>query len=622
MKIGAHYLGEGKCEFRLWAPKLDKVAVQLLTPERQTIPLEPQADGYWGDVVTGVYPGTLYRYVLNGYEAHPDPASYYQPQGVHGPSQVVDPQFEWTDQTWRGLPLESLILYELHVGTFTPEGTFEAIIARLPDLRELGVNAIELMPIGQFPGDKDAEPALAYRNWGYDGVFPFAVQNSYGGPEGLKQLVDACHAQGIAVILDVVYNHFGPEGNCMSHFGPYFTETYRTPWGSAMNFDDAYSPGVRDYFLANALYWLRDCHLDGLRLDATQAIYDLGAKHFLQELAEVAGNLSQEQTWPRHLIAESDLNDPKLIRPVAQGGYGLDAQWCDDFHHALHALLTGDRQAYYQDFGQCADLAKSYTDSFVYDWRYAPHRERFHGISCRDRPPTQFVVCIQNHDQVGNQMLGRRLSQRLSFEALKLAAGAVLLSPSLPMLFMGEEYGETAPFTYFISHSDPELIRMVQEGRKQEGAAFHYECEPQDPQAIETFLICKLDWAKRQESNHQVLWQFHRELIRLRQTHPAWKTSDRNMIQSSYNEDQKVVIVRRQHPTHALLWVMNFDRSPQTVLVPGDLVQGQRVLASADRQWGGPGSVSPEILVAGQSLAIAPESFVLYEITSHEQIDP
>ncbi|MDX2096895.1 MAG: malto-oligosyltrehalose trehalohydrolase [Leptolyngbyaceae cyanobacterium bins.59] len=617
MKIGAHYLGDGNCEFRVWAPMKKQVAVQLLTPEARTIPLEQQTDGYWQKTLPDIQPGTLYRYELDGNEAHPDPASFYQPEGVHGPSQVIDPAFKWTDGTWKGIPLESMILYELHVGTFTPEGTFEAIISRLKDLRETGVNAIELMPIGQFPGDNTSEAELAYRNWGYDGVFPFAVQNSYGGPQGLKKLIDACHREGIAVVLDVVYNHFGPEGNYMSHFGPYFTEIYRTPWGAAMNFDDAHSPGVRNYFLQNALYWLRDFHFDGLRLDATQAIYDLGAKHFLQELAEVTAVLSQEEGWQRYLIAESDLNDPKMIRSPDRGGYGLDAQWCDDFHHSLHALLTGDNQAYYQDFGKCAHLAKAYEDSFVYDWKYAPHRYRFHGISGRDRPPSQFVVFTQNHDQVGNQMLGRRLSQRLSFEALKLAAGAIFLSPSLPMLFMGEEYGEDVPFTYFISHSQPDLIRMVQEGRKKEGEAFHYECDPQDPQAIETYLICKLHWEKRQQGSYQVLLNFHRHLIQLRQSHPALLNWERDSIQASGDEEKKLIILQRSGGNSQLICLLNFNREVITTNFPTIIGTGHQLLNSADESWKGPGSSLPKEVSQGQEITIPAEAIVVYEFLSN-----
>jgi maltooligosyltrehalose trehalohydrolase len=613
VRIGANYLGNGECEFTVWSPTLDSVAVQILTPQAQVIALKPQAEGYWQTKVNDVYPGTLYRYVLNEENAFPDPASQYQPEGVHGPSQIVDRHFNWTDEAWAGIPVESMIFYELHVGTFTPEGTFTAIIPRLPQLRELGINAIEIMPISQFPGDTHIEASLAYRNWGYDGVYPYAVQNSYGTPVDLKELVNACHENGIAVVLDVVYNHFGPEGNYMSQFAPYFTETYKTPWGNAMNFDDAHSQGVRNYFIQNALYWLGEFHIDALRLDAIQAIYDLGAKHFLWELAEAVHHFSQKgQRWKRHLIAESDLNNPQIIRPVELGGYGLDAQWADDFHHALHTLLTGDRQGYYQDFGKFADLAKAYEDTFVYDWKYSPDRRRFHGVSCRDRPLSQFLVCIQNHDQIGNQMKGERLTDRISFEGLKLAAGAVLLSPYLPLLFMGEEYGETAPFMYFVSHSDPDLIQAVRAGRQEEFEPFHYADDPPDPESAETFLSCKLNWELHNEGNHKILWDWYCQLINLRKTHPALLNQDRNFIQATSDEDKQLVIVRRWCETSELIFVLNFNSSPVTVTLP---IQdnAHKLLDSADTSWAGSGSQTPEYLSAGEEVKLQPISLVLYE---------
>ncbi|MBF2026077.1 MAG: malto-oligosyltrehalose trehalohydrolase [Oscillatoriales cyanobacterium C42_A2020_001] len=612
MKIGAHYLGNGECEFIVWAPKPQTMAIQIVSPEPQTIALKPQENGYWHAIAQDVYPNACYRYRLNEEETHPDPASRFQPDGVHGASQVIDLQFQWTDQAWKGQPLESLILYELHVGTFTAEGTFAAIIPRLKELKETGINAIEIMPIAQFPGDQNAASEVAYRNWGYDGVYPFAVQNSYGTPQDLMQLVDACHQHGISVVLDVVYNHFGSEGNYMNHFAPYFTETYQTPWGSAMNFDDAYSQEVRSYFINNALYWLRDFHIDALRLDAVQAIYDLGAKHFLQELTEAVDSLSQATGKKHYLIAESDLNNPILIRPIEAYGYGLDAQWSDDFHHALHVLITGDQQGYYQDFGRCADLAKAYEDTFVYDWKYAPHRHRFHGASCRDRSPTQFVVCIQNHDQIGNQMLGERLLPRTSFEHVKLAAGAVLLSPNIPLLFMGEEYGETAPFTYFVSHSDPELIQAVRQGRRKEFEAFHYEGEPPDPEAVETFLKCKLNWQLRQQGQHQTLLNWYRTLIQLRQTHPALLQRDRDFIRAWSDEEKRVLVLHRWCETSELVCVMNFNSISVSLTLPmqEDI---QKILDSSDQAWTGPGSKSPTTLSPEQALNIQATSLVVYE---------
>ncbi|MBW4631137.1 MAG: malto-oligosyltrehalose trehalohydrolase [Iphinoe sp. HA4291-MV1] len=615
MKLGAHYLGNDHCEFRVWASNAEAVALKIVSPQERIFPMQQEAEGYWHVSADDIQPGTLYFYQLNNGESRPDPASNLQPLGVHGPSQVIDPSFTWNDSNWSGVSLESMIIYELHVGTFTQEGTFEAMIPQLKDLRELGVNAIEIMPIAQFPGDEPTDGDCAYRNWGYDGVYPFAVQNSYGGPDGLKRLVDACHQEGIAVVLDVVYNHFGPEGNYMSHFGPYFTETYRTPWGSAINFDDAHSHDVRHYFIQNALYWLRDYHIDALRLDAVHAIYDLGAKHFLEELAENVAALRDQQGRKLYLIAESDLNDPRVVRPPELGGYGIDAQWSDDFHHALHSLLTREQTGYYEDFGKCEHLAKAYQETFVYDWKYSAHRRRFHGNSAGDRSLTQFVVCIQNHDQVGNRMLGERLSHLVSFEALKLAAGAVLLSPYIPLLFMGEEYGEEAPFIYFVSHGDPDLIRAVRQGRKQEFAAFHAQGEPPDPESSETFLKCKLNWDKRKEGKHQALWSLYQYLIQLRHTIPALVKRERQNIEVGFLETEKIVWWRRWSEANQILCIMNFNTSNVNfgLTIPGN--DWKKILDSADEKWQGSGSLLPDKTSNGQELTMQSQSFALYQVS-------
>ncbi|MDX2097651.1 MAG: malto-oligosyltrehalose trehalohydrolase [Leptolyngbyaceae cyanobacterium bins.59] len=616
MKPGAHYLGNDRCEFTVWAPQAETVAVKIGKSDDRLLPMQPQEEGYWSVTADRVSPGTYYSFQLNGDQTYPDPASRFQPEGVHGPSQVIDPAFAWTDADWASIPLADWILYELHVGTFTPEGTFEAIIDRLSYLKELGVNVIELMPIGQFPGDRFSEGNQAYRNWGYDGAYLYAVQNSYGGGEGLKRLVDACHQKGIAVVLDVVYNHLGPEGNYISCFGPFFTDAYKTPWGSAINFDDRHSYPVRQFFVENVLYWLQEYHLDGLRLDAIHAIYDLGAYHILAEIADRVSKEFQGR-WKPLLIAESDLNDPRVIRGCDRGGYGMDAQWCDDFHHALHSLLTEECIGYYTDFGKCEHLAKAYRDSFVYDWQLAPHRNRFHGASAVDCPPTQFVVCTQNHDQVGNRMLGERLSHLTSFEALKLAAGALLLSPFIPMLFMGEEYGEEAPFLYFVSHGDPDLIQAVREGRKAEFAAFHCQNDgqssPPDPESPDTFLKSKLNWNLPQSGKHQVLWSFYQHLIQLRRTLPALLTRDRQCLDTVVRESEKVVGLHRWNSHHELFCVMNFNQQPVTLasLLPEG--NWHRILDSAEEKWMGSGSSLPEEVSTGTELLLQPQSFVVYE---------
>jgi maltooligosyltrehalose trehalohydrolase len=606
--LGSHYLGDRRCQFTLWAPLLEQVAVHLVQPEDRLIPLKRDEKGYWQGTVDGVEPGTRYFYQLDGDSDRPDPASHLQPEGVHGPSQVVDHSaFAWSDTDWRGIPLEKLVMYELHVGTFTPEGTFEAIIPRISELLKLGITAIELMPVAQFPGD---------RNWGYDGVYPFGVQNSYGGVEGLKRLVNACHQQGMAVILDVVYNHLGPEGNYLWGLGTYFTDKYKTPWGSAVNYDEAYSPGVRHYFAENVRYWFETCHIDALRLDAIHAIYDYGAKHILQELAETTAEISQTQGRKFYLIAESDLNDPRIVRPVERGGYGLDAQWSDDFHHALHTLLTGENQGYYQDYGLVQDLAKAYSQTFVYAWDYSHFRKRYHGSDPTDCPAHQFAVCIQNHDQVGNRMLGDRLSNLVSFPALKLAAAAVILSPYIPLLFMGEEYGETNPFLYFVSHGDPDLVEAVRAGRKAEFAEFHAEGEAPDPQAVETFERSRLDWEKRQQGQHHHLWQFYQFLLQLRATHPVLSHLSREEMQVNSLESEQILELQRWHQSQTVAIWMNVTAQPvkfQPTLPAGSW---KKLLDAAAPQWGGTGSDLPDLLQTQPkqdvSLQISPYNIVVY----------
>ncbi|MBD1891323.1 malto-oligosyltrehalose trehalohydrolase [Coleofasciculus sp. FACHB-SPT9] len=606
MRIGACYLGNGNCEFTVWAPTLHTVAVQIVSPEERLLTMQQDEEGYWKVKASGIEPGTLYYYKLEGTTDRPDPASKYQPKGVHAPSQVIDPStFAWNDTNWSGIPLDETIIYELHVGTFTPEGTFEAIIPRLAELSELGINAIEIMPVAQFPGE---------RNWGYDGVFPFAVQNSYGGPEGLKKLVDACHQHGISVILDVVYNHLGPEGNYFRDFAPYFTTKYRGDWGEAMNFDDKYSDGVRNFCLENALYWLQEYHIDGLRLDAIQGIFEMGARPLLQEMADQVANFSQQQGRKFYLIAESDLNDVRVIRPKEVGGYGIDAQWNDDFHHALHTLLTGENDRYYEDFGKVEQLEKSFKEGFIYSGQYASHRKRRHGSSSKDEPGYRFIVFTQTHDQIGNRVLAERLSQLVSLEGLKLAAAAIFLSPFVPFLFMGEEYGEEAPFFYFISHSDKDLIEAIRKSKEEEFKVFVGRGEMQDPQSPETFQKCQINWEKRKEGKHKALWEFYQQLIHLRRTIPALKKPDKNTLEASSIEADKILFLRRWSETSQIYSIMNFNQKEVTFTANLPSGNWQKILDSSDTQWMGSGSTLPEKLTLNQELTIKPQSIVLYEI--------
>jgi len=606
--LGASVLEDGRARFLVWAPQARKVAVHLVSPDDRVVPMEMGERGYHHVIVDGVEPGCLYLYRLDDGRERPDPASRHQPQGVHGPSQVVNPHFEWEDADWRGLPLQDYILYELHVGTFTTEGTFDAITRHLDELRELGITAIELMPVAQFPGT---------RNWGYDGVYPFAVQDSYGGPEGLQRLVDACHKVGLAVVLDVVYNHLGPEGNYLREFGPYFTDRYKTPWGAALNFDGPHSDEVRRFFIENALYWATEFHVDALRLDAVHAIVDHSAVPFVEELATALHRRAEQIDRRIYVIAESTLNDARLIRPPEEGGYGLDAQWNDDFHHSLHTLLTGERAGYYQDFGQdfgeLGDLAKAFSEGFVYSGQYSPFRQKRHGSSSRDVPAHKFIVCAQNHDQVGNRLLGERLGRLVSFEQLKLAAGAVLLSPFLPLLFMGEEYGETAPFQYFVSHSDPALVEAVRRGRRGEFADFAWQGEPPDPQDEPTFQRCRLDHKLRQRGEHAILLGFYRELIVLRQSLPALANLSKEQMEVVSREEERVLFLRRWSGDHEAAIIFNFSEGPRSATLPLSVGRWVKRLDSAEERWLGGGSASPDVLESGgeTAMAMAPRAVVV-----------
>ncbi|MEW6496160.1 MAG: malto-oligosyltrehalose trehalohydrolase, partial [Cyanobacteriota bacterium] len=508
------------------------------------------------------------------------------------------------DTGWSGIPLEEMIIYELHVGTFTPEGTFEAIIPRLKELYDFGVNAIELMPIGQFPGN---------RNWGYDGVFPYAAQHSYGGSEGLKKLVEAAHQQGISIILDVIYNHFGPEGNCMSDYAPYFTTHYQTAWGNAINFDGEYSYGVRNYFIENALYWFEKFHIDALRLDASDHIYDIGVKHFLQELVENVEALSQKLGRKLYLIAENDLSDTKVICPIEAGGYGIDAQWNDTFHHCLHTLLTGDKAGYYEDYGTCEQMAKAFKEGFVYSGQYSPFRKKFHGSNSSAIPGHQFVVFTQNHDQVGNRALGERLTHLISFEALKLAAAVLLLAPNIPLIFMGEEYAEDAPFLYFVSHTDPKLVEVVREGRKKDFADFHIEGEFIDPFSHDAFQKCQLNWEKRKEDKHKVMLEFYQNLIQLRRTIPALRILEKQNLEASGIEEDKLMFLHRWTQSSEIFCLMNFSDKDVTFKATPPSGNWEKILDSSEPKWMGSGSTLPDQLMQEQKLTITPHTFVLYQ---------
>ncbi len=605
MKIGVNYIKSGLCEFIVWAPLAKDIKLKIISPLGRLVKMDKDNLGYWKAVVENIPSGATYLYQIDGDKKRPDPASAYQPEGVHGPSAVVEHNsFIWDDFSFSGVGLSEMVIYELHVGTFTKEGDFNHIIPRLKEMVDLGITTLELMPVAQFPGS---------RNWGYDGVYPFAVQNSYGGCDELKKLVNASHAHGISVILDVVYNHLGPEGNYLADFGPYFTDKYKTPWGMALNFDDRYSSEVRKYFIENALFWLENYHLDGLRLDAVHGIHDMSAKHFLKELAENIDDFSCRKQKKYYLIAESDLNDACIIKPRSQGGYGIDAQWNDDFHHCLHAIITGEKTGYYQDFQQMEKMSRAFGYGFVYQGEYSNFRKRYHGNSSQDIAAHQFIVFSQNHDQIGNRLKGERLSQLVPFEMLKLAAASVILSPYVPMLFMGQEYAEIAPFLYFVEHSDEKLIKAVHSGRRHEFASFGYAGTPADAQDKETFNLSKLSWNKRNEAHHKVMLNFYKKLIELRKTLPSLRKLDKNSIEMSLNEKQRLLFWRRWYNKSELFCVMNFFKSDVSFSFESSEGKWNKIIDSAQEIWGGEGTLLPDIIENKQNLNIKMSSFALYQ---------
>lgn len=599
--VGAFLIDQETCSFSVWAPLKNKVEV-ILPDANESFGLTKDDYGFWSGTKKPVTMGTDYFFRIDGAKQIPDPASRCQLQGVHGPSTVVDAVFRWTDFQWKGLPLGDMVIYELHVGTFTESHDFEGVISKLPYLRSLGINAIELMPLSQFPGS---------RNWGYDGVFPFAVQASYGGVSGLKKLVDQAHQFGIAVILDVVYNHQGPEGNYLGEFGPYFTDKYKTGWGEAVNFDDAWCDGVRQYYWQNALMWLDEFHIDGLRMDAVHAIWDFSAHHFIEELNRKVRDLEKKVGRKKVLIAEFDLNNPRYINPISKGGYGMDGQWIDEFHHSLHSLVTGEVDGYYEDFGEADHFSKSLRESYVYTGEYSVHRKKHFGKSPEGTTYDQFVVFAQNHDQVGNRMLGDRLSTQLSHEGLKLSAGAFLLSPHVPMLFMGEEYGEKNPFQYFISHTDKKLVEMVRKGRKEEFSYFKWQGEVPDPQSEETFEQCVLSWDIDDNGLSKKLFAFYQYLIAFRKKRTAMKGKTRDTLNVIPSPD-RIIAFERNFKDDYLLVVLNFNK--QAVSFPlSEKKKLKKIFDSSSMEWSGPGEITASEINMNETITVNPESILIFE---------
>ncbi|MBA2751621.1 MAG: malto-oligosyltrehalose trehalohydrolase [Actinobacteria bacterium] len=570
--------------FRVWAPRATQVEVEV---DGGRVPMVPVGDRGWYEThVDGIAAGdgSDYRFVLDGSDALPDPRSAHQPTGVHGPSRLVDHgAFGWTDQRWRGIHLPSAVIYELHVGTFTPEGTFDGAVTRLDHLVDLGVDVVELLPVNEYSGS---------RGWGYDGVDLYAPHHAYGGPDGLKRLVDACHSRGLGVVMDVVYNHLGPAGNYLGRYGPYFTDRYATPWGEAVNLDGPGSEEVRSFFVDNAVMWLEDYHCDGLRLDAVHAIIDASAVHLLEQLSVRVEDLSAQLGRDLFLIAESDLNDPRVVRRREVGGYGIDAQWSDDFHHAIHSVLTGEITGYYQDFGTMAALATAFERAFVHAGEYSPYRGRRHGRLDPALGGHRFLGYSQNHDQVGNRAAGERTAAMVSTARLKVAAALVLTSPFVPLLFQGEEWGATTPFQYFTDHEDPDLGRAVSAGRRQEFAAFGWDPEDvPDPQDAATFERSKLDWSEPEREPHEGLLHWYRRLIQLRREVPELSDGRLDRVRTIYGEEDRWLVVERGRVIIACNLGAREIRLPLT----------GRLLAASD----------PEVTVDGATVWLPPDSMGL-----------
>jgi maltooligosyltrehalose trehalohydrolase len=586
---GAFRQPDGAVVWRVWAPHSEVVTL-ILSPSDHPVEvvMQPAGFGYFVHREERVAEGLRYCYRLADGRDYPDPASRWQPDGVHRPSAVFSlDEHVWSDADWRGVAREDLAIYELHVGTFTAEGTFDAIIPRLAELRELGITALEIMPVAQFSGE---------RNWGYDGVHPYAVQASYGGPHGLQRLVAAAHGEGLGVILDVVYNHLGPEGNYLERFGPYFTDRYRTPWGYAVNFDGSESDAVRQFVIDNACTWVRDFHVDGLRLDAVHAIFDFSARHIVADIQAAVQNEATRQQRRVHVIAESDQNDTRIVHAPERGGFGLDGVWSDDFHHSVHALLTGEQDGYYQAFGRAEQLAKAYNDVFVYDGCYSPYRRQRHGSRVGDMDRGQFVVCVQNHDQVGNRAAGDRFGTLLPPAAQRLACTLLLLSPCTPLLFMGEEYGETRPFPFFCSFNDPELIEAVRRGRREEFAslAFRWQGEVPDPQSPATFAAAKLKWQWPEGSREAGTRRLYAALLAARRTWPPLRdrqqTRARVLPAKPGNaEAAQAILVLERGGSGGLLAIANLTGGspPLPTIDARGLSPSAPVFSSEDIRFGG-----------------------------------
>ncbi|MBI4492576.1 MAG: malto-oligosyltrehalose trehalohydrolase [Chloroflexi bacterium] len=599
----------GGVRFRVWATAASRVEAELHGAAKRYVPMELGGDGAWEATVPGCGPGTRYKYRLNEQTSFPDPCSRSQPEGVHGPSEVLDPEaYSWHDRSWPGLDARGLVLYECHVGAATPEGTFDSLIGQLDRLRALGIGALQVMPVAEFPGR---------RNWGYDGVYPYAPTATYGGAAGLKRLVDAAHQRGLGVILDVVYNHLGPEGNYLRQFSPdYFTSRYQTPWGDAVNYDGPNSHWVRKYVIDNARYWVQEYHLDGLRLDAAFKIHDSSQPHVLQELTQaVRACLAPER--PAVLVAETSENEVYYCLPTSSGGYGFDAAYADDFHHALRRYLTGDHEGYYQDYqGTLAEVARIINQGFLYEGEWSRFWGAARGTPARQQPPWQFLYCLENHDQVGNRALGDRLHHALDLDRYRVASALLLLVPYTPLLFMGQEFAASSPFQYFTDHG-PELGRLIAAGRRQEFAAYAAFADPAsaaripDPQAESTFLGSRLKLDELARSPGVEVQRLYQELLRLRRDDPVLARQDRHAARAQALSADLLALHGWHGDEHRLL-LANFGAAAEVRVsdfLGGGVPSGWRPLLDTNElRFGGRGALAA---AQGGRVAVPARSAVL-----------
>jgi len=594
LDLGATIVAEG-VRFRVWAPKCQRVEV-VIEGERATLfPLSVEEDGYFSGTVPHLSAGALYRYRLDAGQGYPDPCARFQPQGPHGPSLVVDPgAYRWQDADWAGISLPGQIIYELHLGTFTAEGTFDAAIREFAELKRVGITLIEVMPVAEFPGRW---------NWGYDGVDLYAPSHTYGDATAFKRFIDAAHRHGLGVILDVVYNHLGPDGNYLPAYADeYFTDRYKNDWGAAINFDGPGSRAVRKFFIDNACYWIAEFHLDGLRLDATQDLHDAGPVHILAELSQRA----RQAAAPRQivLIAENEPQQLICVTPVEQGGYGLDAMWNDDFHHSARVALTGRREAYYTDYcGKPQELLSATKRGFLYQGQRYDWQDKPRGSVVTTQPAATFVIFTQNHDQVANSLHGKRLTALTSPARLRVLTALMLLAPETPMLFMGQEFGASSPFLYFAEHHESVLARSVLKGRKQFLAQFpsYGSAEAQEvipnPCAPSTFAESKLDFAEREA--HAPLYLFHQDLLRLRREDPVVAKQARDRLDGAVLGTEAFVLRFFHDPDDDRLLVVNLGAdleltpAPEPLLAPVDGGSWQLIWSSDDPRYGGPGIINP-----------------------------